>query len=186
MGLRLGTLLRQFALVTIATVDPLSKLHNAIWDLFEGSPEFVAMFKPGNRIKFNSPTDTNPVKQTVATADTPEFAVVPQGITPNLFDTSSSTKVVARYQLIVNTGDWRVNEISNIANWIILCNLAKWRDTLTALTWKGKPYVKVVRVLDLQQGETDAQRNRGIRGWATVWQCEIEMHFRTLDLTIIE
>lgn len=166
--------------------NPFNLVFDAIWALFESSSEFEALVKPGNKIKYNLAENRDTIKQTVTTADLPEVALVNSGFNINLFDSSSSTKVVARYSLIANTGDFRLNKLMNDLNWIVLVNLKDWRTVLTALTWHGASFVKRVGIVDLTVGESNPDRNRQIKGWVSVWQIEIEMHFQTSTLTYAE
>jgi len=166
--------------------NPFTKVLEQLWTLLEADTQFTDRIPPANRVKYDSTTDNNPIKQIVATADLPEFAVAFGGAAINLFDSSSSTKVVSRWMFVINTGDWRVNEFAQVLNWIVLCNLRQWKTGLGALTWKGETFVKRVHILDLASGESDPNRNRQIKGWTSVFNLEIEMHFKTTNLVFSE
>lgn len=166
--------------------NPFTKTLDALWTLFEADAQFTGRVAEGNRVKYNTTDDRNPLKDAIATADLPEVAIVFDGGNMNLFDTSSSSKIVCNFRLIVNTGDFRVNEFASVINWIVLCNLAKWKTTLAALTWKGEHFIKRVSVVDLTVGESNPERNRNIKGWVTIWQCQIDMHFTTSNLVFAE
>ncbi len=160
-------------------VTPYSKVYDAIWALLEASPDFTALFPEGNRIKFNSADDRAPIKQSVQTGDLPEVMLIVAGGELNLRNTSSTTKSVLNYQVVVNTGDFRLSEYVLPINWLVTCIANQWCSALTALTWRAKTFVKVVRITTNTIGESNEQRNRGIKGFSTLINFEVEMHFET-------
>jgi hypothetical protein len=166
--------------------NPLTKLYTAIWTLLEDDNDLAEIVEVGNCVKYDSDTDRNPLKEQVATSDLPEVVLLFDGAAVNLHNTSSSSRILARYQLVINAGDYRLNVVANQINWLIICNFARWQSTLTELKWKNLPFVKCVRLNNAQVGESDPQRNRQIRGWVTIWQAEIECHIKTSDLVFTE
>lgn len=166
--------------------NPFVKVFNALWDLLEADPEFTARVPIGNRVKYNIADDRQPLKQDITTQDLPEVAIVFTTGSTNIPDTSSSSKIIGNYQLIVNTGDYRINEFMNVLNWIVVCNFARWREVLLSLTWKDQAFITRVSPVNITMGESDPQRNRGIKGWTTLWAVEIEMHFKTSNLVFSE
>jgi hypothetical protein len=166
----------------MSVVTPFTKVFDAIWNLFQADTNFTSMFAAGNRIKFNSETNRDVIKQNVQTSDLPEVMLLASGGPINLNNTSNTTKVVQNYSLVVNTGDLRINTYVNIINWLVLCDLKSWNTILTSLLWRGKHFVKVVRVTQHTIGQSDESRNRGIHGWSTLWNIEVEMHLATSDL----
>lgn len=173
-------------LTDIVTGNPFVKVFNALWTLLESDPEFTSRIKPGNRVKYNQPLNRDPIKQNITTDDTPEFAISFTTGTANIPNTSSSSMIITTYQLIINTGDFRINEIANVISWIVACNIARWIDELTALTWKDETFVKRVSPTSIASGESDAIRNRGINGWIVLWTIDVEMHFKTSHLVFSE
>jgi hypothetical protein len=162
--------------------NPFSKVIDALWTLLEADVNFTDLVKTANRVKYNSETIRDPIKQNVAPADMPEVAIVYSGGPQNLFDTSSSTKLVASFDIIVNTGDYRLTEFAMKLEWIILNNLVQWRTVMAALEWRGENYVKRVTISSNVTGETIAARNRGLKGWTVVKTLDVEMHFKTTNV----
>lgn len=175
-----------FSQVTENYDNPFSLTYNKLWELFEGDPHFSEMFPVGNRVNYGVGDNREPMKALITTADVPEVALIQDGINANLMQTSSSSMVTCLYSLVINTGDFRVNTFTNKINWIVLTNLVHWKTLLTSLQWKEQAFIKNVRVRDIAIGQSPQLRARGINGWSTVWGCEIEMHFRTTDITFLE
>lgn len=162
-------------------ITPYSKVYDAIWALLEASAEFTTLFPVANRIKYGTQTDRQPHKPNQQSADTPEVMLVAMGGPINLQNTSSTTKVVQSYDLVVNTGDYRLNEYIFPIAWIVTCRAKAWCQHLASLLWRGANYVKVVRITNSTIGESPERRKRGIKGWSSVMTFEVEMHFSTND-----
>ncbi len=124
----------------------------------------------------------DPFKPEVKAGDLPEVMLIPTGFTSNLHSTSSSSKVIQRYSLVVYTGSKRINALMNQIQWEVLVALANWKVALSPLEWRDKTFIKRLDVLSVEEGLTDPAANRNITGWSAVWQCEIEMIFTTSDL----
>lgn len=167
--------------------NPFTKVHAAIWELLESDNAFNDAVKVGNRIKFTDDNErTNKLKQAVVTADMPELAVVITGIDAALFNTSSSSKFILTFSLIINTGDFQLDRIALDVNWILYCNLAKWKGTLSAVEWCNERFVKRVDFISNAIGQTVAERNRGINGFSSVAQIVVECHLKTSNLNYTE
>lgn len=166
--------------------NPLTRVYDKIWDLFEAIPAFNEFFKDGNKIKFNSATDRNPQKQNIATDDLPECMLLTEGMEPNIFDSSSSSKIIQNYSLVVHTGDFRLHEYALKINWIAIVALKDWKSTLGALQWRGENFVKVVRIPSVVIGQSEGQRQRGISGWGEIFRISVEMHFKTSNIVVSE
>lgn len=163
--------------------NPFVLVHNKLWELVEAHPNCGSIVAAGNRIKFNSPTVRNPIKPSVQDADLPELMLVTNGGDTNLMDTSSSTRVTRRWDFIISTGDLRTNHYLYQVEWMLLVALLGWKTELTALEWKEKTFVKKLTVPDIDEGQSDKEKNRNIEGWSSLWRCDVEMHFKTKDLT---
>lgn len=161
-------------------LTPYQKVYDAIWALLESSAEFIALFPAANRIKYSSP-DRQPQKPNQQSADTPEIILVPLGGPINLQNTSSTTKVNQTYDLVVNTGDYRINEYVFPISWIVTCKAKEWCAHLATLLWRGTNYVKIVKITNSTIGESPERRSRGIKGWSTLISFNVEMHFDTVN-----
>lgn len=163
-------------------MDPFSLVYTALYELVIASPRLTELVKVGNRIRFDSATDRDPLKQNVLDADTPELILADQAVTVNLHGTSSGTKIVRQYAFLLATGDMRINERLHPVEFALCCALSRWKESLTALQWEGRSFVKRLDVTSVAQGQSDPERNRGIKGWSAVWQCEVEMYLSTADM----
>jgi hypothetical protein len=170
----------------ILTPNPLTLVHDALWRMADAAMDLDNIVRAGNRIRFNSPTNRDPLKQTVADADLPELILEPAG-TPrsNICNTSSTSMLTQRWRWVVSTGDLRANYRLLPVKWAIFVAMVNWKTELCALEWpvgSGRTFVKMANTLDAQEGESDRALNRGIVGWSCVWACEIEMHLKTQDI----
>lgn len=164
-------------------MNPFELTFDALWSLGEASVPLKELVKIGNRIKFNT-NNSDPVKQNVQTADLPELILVSQGGTPNLHATSCTSEMIRRYAWLVSTGDLRINHLSNPLGWAIFCAMTNWKIHLASLEWQNKRFIKAANLTDVTEGDSDPERNRGIKGWSALWVCEIRMVFTTTDLKV--
>lgn len=166
----------------MATANPFTLTYDALWALVEASPLFIATVKEKNRIKFNGSAG-NPKKNTVQPADLPEVMLVTDGTAQaNLHASSCHTMVVRRYAFIVSTGDFRMHDFLNQVEWALFCALCRWKEVLAALQYNGQGFVKKCDLTEVSEGESDSERNRNIKGWSTIWRCEVTMYFPTANL----
>lgn len=156
-----------------------------LWSLLESSRDFAAAVPESNRIKFIG-TNRDPLKQEVATADLPEVRIAPDigGGMEAIISTSSAQTTFA-LSIQVATGDQRVDadgEGLHWLKWLIFRALADWPAVLMSLTWRGIPFVKNVKIAAVQDGTTDADLKRGIKGWTSVWSVRVDAYFQTAAL----
>lgn len=162
--------------------NPFTLVYTTLWDLPLSHWNFNEIVKPGNRIRYDSDTQRDPAKDVVAAADVPELILVCNSGQVNMNNTSSSSMVTRQYTWLVSTGDYRVNEYLHQVEWALFISMLKWKDILCALQWHGKSFVKRAAIVGITNGESDSERNRGLKGWSAVWSAEVEMHFATADL----
>lgn len=163
-------------------MDPFSQVYNALWSLAEGSDRLTEMVRLGNRIKFNQTDYSNPLKNEVGEADLPELVLVSTGSSGNIHQTSCSSMFTRTYEWIIATGDASVINVLLPLEFILFAAMTNWQSVLGPLTWQGLSFVKRANLLNINNGLTDSERNRGIVGWSAIWGIEVEMHFETRDL----
>lgn len=166
--------------------DPFSMVMRTLWEMANENAVFTDLVKPGNRIDFTDETNRDPIKQNIQDADVPEVILVPSG-TPatNLCATSSTSSIIKRYSWLISTGDLRATLRLMPVEWAIFVMMHDWKNRLTALEWpenSGRNFVKFAQLLDASEGQTDTEANRGLQGWSCLWQCQVEMHFKSQDL----
>jgi hypothetical protein len=163
--------------------NPYTLVHSALWAMALANPRFVAMVAEGNRIRFDSAVDRDPIKENIGSADTPEVMLVSMGVTDvNLHATSSTSQMRRRYQFFVTSGDMRINDLLYQIEWQLTCALANWKATLAPLQWNGKPFVKSANMTDASEGFQKNDQTRGIIGLSCIWACEVVFSFTTADL----
>lgn len=164
--------------------NPFEMVYDALWELVDQSVPMSDLVKLGNRISFNRPDDRDPLKVQISSNDKPELMLTTEGTSGvNLQSTSSSTMITRKYAWVLATGDNRLS-VGKLypVEWALLCALCDWVTVLERLTWRDKNFVTRCSVTDVSEGMSDSQRNRGIKGWSTIWKCEVRMDFSTADL----
>lgn len=160
--------------------DPFSIVFKSLWDCVENNQHVTSLVRLKNRVRLDQ--DTRPIKPTVQDADLPELTLFPDGGTVSLRATSSGTKIIKRFAWMVATGQTLVTERILPVEFALIRAMADWPTKIGAATWNDKPFVKRVDMTDVVEGESDPERNRGIKGWSALLTIEIEMVFQTGDL----
>jgi len=168
----------------MAEESPPAIVYDALWALMEQSVFFTSQVKKGNRIKFSDPSFIPPDKLEISTTDVPEVMLVAAASQANLQGTSSSSKLVFNYEWWISTGDMSVIRGILPVTWAIFCAMANWKNVLGPLQWNGKTFCKRYDFTNGSVILTDGDKNRGIRGFSSVWACEVEMWFTTSDLIL--
>lgn len=170
------------------TDNPLIMVYDALWALAESSSRLTDLVRLKNRIKFNQTGQSSPVKEDISNADLPELILVCTGGSGNLHNTSSTSSMTRRFEWIISTGDASISNKLLPVEWALYCAMISSQTTLGALRWPSDAtdgFCKVMRMLDIETGQADADRNRGIAGWSSVWGVEVEMHFRSSDCVAV-
>jgi hypothetical protein len=154
--------------------DPFTQTLNKLWDLLESHEEFTNLVRLGNRVKLTA-ADPDPYKPRAQSADLPEVRVEPNGGQAELFATSTSTRAVQNYAILVTTGDLRVNKLLFPLKWELMKALSKSGDNL------GLAFVKKVRIGELTES-TERKGAPGTRGWSGTITVTVEMWFPNSQL----
>lgn len=160
-------------------------VYDSLWALAEGSSLLTSLVKPGNRIKFNQNSPRvrrDPIKREISTSDLPELILVSTGMSANLHQTSTSSSCTRNYEWIIATGDLIIVNTLLPVEWALFAAMANWKTIISSLQWNGHSFVKRANMTSVDNGLTDPERNRGIRGWSALWRCEVEMHFSTQEV----
>lgn len=176
-----------YALPADAELDPYSQVARTLWELLESCPEFVALVAPGNRIKFQrvgQPHGENatPWKDKISDADLPEVRLVCTTLEPHLQNTSTSSKVVTRWQLEFATDSMLLDAQALPLAWAISRAMLYWTESLLALTWRGEKFVQLARPQPASLGRIDRDMSRGIKGWSALWAAEVILWLNTSKL----
>jgi len=156
--------------------NPLVLVYDALWDCLEAYPLLDTLVKTSNRIRFDQ-DKSGPLKSNIQHGDLPEIVLVSEGGSANTHASSCHAKLVRQYAWMVSTGDFRINRLLYQAEWAVFSAMINYTSALSALTWFDEHFVKRTDLLDITEGVSDAEKNRGIQGWSSVWRCEVEMFF---------
>ena len=162
--------------------NPFIDVYNALWEILTTRTPLDDYVAVGNRISFAH--DANPVRPTVQPAQLPELTLVSDGFKEiNIHSTATTSKCVRKYSWVLCTGEMRYDVMYPI-EWLIYVGMHGWSNVLKALTWPDNSwhYVKRTDLLAGIEGRSDPKLNRGVRGWSTLWSCEVEMHFKKSDI----
>ena len=163
--------------------NPFNLVYTAMWDMIASNENLTNLVREGNRIRFDVTQNSNPLKKNVADGDLIEVILAPVGFGDIMMQrTSNSTSIVKRFAWLISTGDMRVHKRLHVVEWAIIVGMLGWKERLAALQWKDKNFVKRADIIEGSEGESDPDRNRGIKGWSAVMTTEIEMHFATGDI----
>ena len=159
--------------------NPFQMVYDTLWTMLEEDKRF--QIKEGNKLKFNN-NRRDVIKSQMSTADYPEVMLVTEGITGNLCNTSSTSKITRNYSWVISAGDFRYDQIFPV-EWAIFTGMLAWRYRLSTLTWQDRLFVTQLNLVNSNLEQVDNQRRRGIEGWVAVWTIFVEMHFPTSVLT---
>lgn len=170
--------------MTTTTFDetPFDQVYTALWSLVEGRAAFDSLVKVGNRVRFDDLKTRNPLKEQIITNDLPELLLTTSGGTFNVHATSSSASCTRRYQWVLSTGDRRLRAGLLAVEWELFRAMVDWKSQLGSLQFSGQNFVKSCELVDLTEGESDPDRNRGIEGWSAVWAADVTMYFALTSL----
>ncbi len=156
--------------------DPFTQVYEALWTLLEADGNWTALVKPSNRIKFSG-ANPSPRKDEALSGDFPEVRIVATWLSPQLNADSSNSRVTARFEIQVASGDQRFDAALFPVLWETLRALHGYRAALMALTWGGRSFVLRVQSKDVSVSIGQPDLQRGYRYWAGMWGCEVEMWF---------
>lgn len=179
----------------MSSADPLSQIQAKITALLKADSQLAAVVRVGNYVDFLG-TKTNPIKESIVSADTPALIIIPAGGEFNGPDTgvsSSSCTLKQRYSIGVVTEELRVNAARgiNFIKWRVFAIMERARPTLGALVLTELDNVGVafnvglvnnLRITQFTDQTADVQQiEREIRGWKSVIGIEVTGSFtRTL------
>lgn len=154
--------------------DPITAIHDAAWAAFEGNPELIALVAPGNRIKLDNRAS---LKAAVQNGDLPEVILIPRALVGNLTSTSSSVSFEATFDWLISTGDYRVSHRIAPVLWHLFRAMVEFQENVSKLTYNGRAFTNGCFLNSTNIGESDAERNRGIRGFSSAMNFTVKMHF---------
>jgi hypothetical protein len=161
-------------------MTPFGLVYQALWSMLLTRPAFQAV-KEGNRIAFVGITG-NPEKASIMPADRPEVAIFSTNVTFRPRVTSDSTQITRLYNVVFKASDLDLEVAGGLQTleWELVRAVMGYEQTLKALQWKGKPFVK-----DLSPGTSVVGQGKyvdDVAGWQSLWPLTVNMYFTTTDL----
>lgn len=161
--------------------NPLELIHDTFWTLLLNNAAFIDVVdKEKNRILVYG-GKAQPIKPEIGPADLPEVRIVPAIIDANPYSDSETTSLRVHLAVQVATGHQEISRLLKI-QWAVFCSLLNWDTVLETLTWNGLPFVSACRLHENKDSLHNDELNRGIKGWSSIWQCEIDCHWKTATL----
>jgi hypothetical protein len=155
--------------------DPFSILHEAIWTAFDADPDLPTLVKAKNRIKFE---ERDSLKASVSDSDLPEVILIPRSGIGNLTATSSSVTFDLGFEWLISTGDYRLSHRLFPTMWAIYRFMVKFNlDTAATLQYNSSYFVNSIKFNSGSVGESDAERNRGLRGFSSILSFTCNLKF---------
>lgn len=142
-----------------------------------------ALVPLGNRIKFTG-TARAPRKDTLSSTACPEVEVYCTGWKPHLERTSDGSSIHAQFEIRMTSGDQRFATLFDL-EYIVYQAMLGWHTHLKTASddWENNARVTLARPLNVEITLDDKELNRSIRGWSSRWKGEVELWFRTADIT---
>lgn len=154
--------------------NPLKLVHDALWEAVSADEELDDLIKAGNRIKLEERSD---IKTQVQDADLPELILIPRSGIGNFTSTSSSVSFEVSFDWLISTGDMRVQFRLYPVVWSLFRAMSAYQRTAGSLVYKGNRFINGVTFQTVNVGESDAERNRGIKGFSSVFSLTVKMTF---------
>lgn len=165
--------------------NPFGMIFDGLWGMVTADPYLNSVVSLGNRMKY---AERVTEKDVATTADMPELRLVPAGGSASILRTSSSTSCIRRFAFQLQTGTQNLHETYLDIQWALMCALVGWPGVVGALLWNGQPFVKrmgVIEVTELMLRPFPESNPSGeIKGWSTVWVCELECWFNSDQLRV--
>lgn len=159
--------------------NPLQQVYDKLWTLLESHSFFTELIDKGNRVKFDKESS---VQVEISSDDTPEVMIGTTTLDLQYDRTSNSSFLTKRYDILVSSGDKRLQEGLYQVEWEIIRGFSRWRGQLDGLSWAGIPFVIDVRLISGTEGISIPEQNRGIAGWSSILSLEVDMIFNTASL----
>lgn len=157
-------------------LDPLSQVHDCLWEMLEADEAWCALVPVGNRIKYAGKGVSPRKDQQLSPGDRPEVQIRAASVTPYMNFDSSNTKITARFEIQIATGEQGFDASLFPVLWETIRALHAYRDHLNALTWRDVPLVKRTQAQTGAIGVGQGDADRGMLWWSILWAVEIDMY----------
>lgn len=163
--------------------DPYTLVHDGLWAVLEANTDFTTLVPELNRIKFSG-TNRSPIKDKIATADTPDVRISMRVLTIREGGASNGEFDRVQFNIELATGDQRLTARAFPIVWAIRQALFAGDATLAAIEFNSKTnWISCAQPGNVDFGIANDAENRGIVGWAAIASVEIQLFFSKADLT---
>ena len=161
--------------------SPVLAVYEALWAILEESPDFNAIFKPGNVRKHISKEAA--AKEAASPADYPAIVIFPSG-QDKLPSRASSDTFQWEHSISIDILSGQENiSVFLKAQWVIIRLILSSLDNLRALEWNEMPFIVC---LDVDQGVSDLGQRLGTNQWRSVMRLKVLIGLDASMLTIGE
>jgi len=163
--------------------NPLQIFQRALLEQLANNQDIDSLVRPRNQVSFDQTSGADPRKKNTASADLPDFVVWNTGMRGNVFASSDHSAIVTTWQLVFSAGQF--NSIATFQfNWAFIVAVKRFKDWAMPLQWRGLPFITDMRLGNAFSGESNAEQNRGIMGFVTVIDFEVDMQINHTDLLL--
>lgn len=125
---------------------------------------------------------------TVSEGDLPEVRIVPAGMTPKIGRDTDHSSFLQKFAIEVSTG--KIDASDPRGMFLLQLQLAaawaSWQPLFGELTWPDDDpdhnFVHLAQATEASQSIELKDANRAIRGWAQVWQVQVDIWLATKTL----
>lgn len=163
----------------VTETDPITLIHEAAWATLASLDPDGDVIRPGNRLQLDR---HDALKQNVKDADLPELILIPRQGTGNITSTSSSVSVEVTFDWLISTGTYKVADRLYPVLWLLFRTMHKFLSDARAIQYKGRCFVNGVTFNSASVGESDPERNRGLRGFSSSMNFTVKLNFPVGDV----
>lgn len=154
--------------------NPITLAHDQLWAHIDALAELDHV-KKNNRIKYNAERTQAFAKKNVQVADLPELMILPEGLDGLLVASSAHSEINWRAAIITSTGEKSHSVYLAQVQWYLWKVLYQLNAFRGAISYRSKPFLVNVLVIDSVSGLTDPQYNRGIEGWSSILRVQFQL-----------
>ena len=160
--------------------DPFSLTYDLLWRLVERNNKLREYLSIGNRIKYD---EHSSVKREVADSDLPELALLSGGASETERN-SSHRYITKNYTWVIATGDNRINVVYNRIAFELYRSMVDFECEACKLEWCDCRFIENINITSVDEGTSFNDLERGISGWAALWNIEVRMVFSFQSLKL--
>lgn len=161
--------------------DPFSLVYKGLWELVDRNNNLDRLVPAGNRIRYDNPA---PDKDVISDADTPELSLMRSSTTFDEKTNSSGTGLKAVYTWAIASGSLEIEPVFNPITFELFRSMVDYKCVLCSLQWCDCSFVQDLKLLSSQEATRLQDVNRGLEGWASLLEVEVEMFFQFTKLKL--